>query len=142
MSALVLSLPACVLVPVDSRTGLPLNGPVVVAAPAPASPAPAAASVLQARLYPLNEAANRAGLLNAVIVDHHSGRGSITLGYLGDTLQGEATRIDGPGRRGVANATSARGVSAQCRYEISGSGLGTGSCSFSDGALYRLHFGG
>ena len=62
--------------------------------------------------------------------------------YLGDTLQGEATRIDGPGRRGIANAASARGVSAQCHYEISGTGMGTGSCSFSDGALYRLHFGG
>jgi hypothetical protein len=140
MSTLVLSLAGCVLVPVDSRTGLPLNGPVAVVAPAP--PVPASASVLTARLYPLNEPANRAGMLNAVIVDHHSGRGSITLGYLGETLQGEATRVDGPGRRGVANATSGRGVSAQCQYEISGVGMGTGQCSFSDGALYRLHFGG
>ena len=111
-------------------------------APAPTAPAPAAATVLTARLYPVNEAAQRAGLLSAVIVDQHSGRGTITLGYLGETLQGEATRVNGPGRRGIANATSARGVSAQCDYQISGAGMGTGACKFSDGAMYRLHFGG
>ena len=141
-SAIALSLSACVLVPVDSRTGLPINGPVTMVAPAPTAPGPAAATVLTARLYPVNEAAQRAGLLSAVIVDQHSGRGTITLGYLGETLQGEATRVDGPGRRGIANATSARGVSAQCDYQISGAGMGTGACMFSDGAMYSLHFGG
>jgi hypothetical protein len=82
-------------------------------------------------------------MLSAVIVDHRTGRGTITLGYLGDTLQGEATRVDGPGRRGVANATGPKGVSAQCKYQLSGTGLslGTGACSFTDGAEYRLHFG-
>ena len=141
-SAIALSLSACVLVPVDSRTGLPINGPVTMLAPAPTAPGPAAATVLTARLYPVNEAAQRAGLLSAVIVDQHSGRGTITLGYRGETLQGEATRVDGPGRRGIANATSARGVSAQCDYQISGAGMGTGACMFSDGAMYSLHFGG
>jgi hypothetical protein len=141
-SAIALSLSACVLVPIDSCTGLPINGPVTMVAPAPTAPAFAAATVLTARLYPVNEAAQRAGLLSAVIVDQHSGRGTITLGYLGETLQGEATRVDGPGRRGIANATSARGVSAQCDYQISGAGMGTGACTFSDGAMYRLHFGG
>ncbi len=143
VAALALSLSACVVVPVDPRTGQPVHAypghaPVAVL-PAPVPPA---ASVLTARLYPLNDLAHRAGLLSAVIVDHHSGRGSISLGYLGDTLQGEATRVDGPGRRGIANATGARGVSAQCNYLITGNGMGTGSCSFSDGAQYRLHFGG
>jgi len=135
-----LSLTACVVVPVDSRTGLPVSSPAApLAVPAVASPPP---SVMTARLYPLNDQANRAGLLTAVVVDGHGGRGTITLGYLGDTLQGEATRVDGPGRRGVANAAGSKGVSAQCSYLLTGPGLGTGSCSFSDGALYRLHFGG
>lgn len=146
-STISLALSACVLVPVDSRTGLPLNMPpaqapnqvTVVNPPVAAAPA---ASVLTARLYPLNEIAQRAGMLNATIVDHQSGRGTITLGYLGDTLQGEATRVAGAGRRGIANATGGRGVSAQCDYQLTGTGLGTGSCGFSDGALYRLHFGG
>lgn len=144
-SAIALSLSACVLVPVDSHTGLPVQGSsstTVVVQPAP--PAAPSAGVLTARLYPLNEAAQRAGMLSAVIVDHKTGRGTITLGYLGDTLQGEATRVDGPGRRGVANATGSKGVSAQCKYQLSGTAqsLGTGSCSFTDGAEYRLHFGG
>jgi hypothetical protein len=145
-STISLALSACVLVPVDSRTGLPLNMPpaqapnqVTVVNPPPAAPA---ATVLSARLYPLNEIAQRAGVLNATIVDHHRGRGTITLGYLGDTLQGEATRVAGNARKGIANAAGARGVSAQCDYQLSGPGMGTGSCGFSDGALYRLHFGG
>jgi hypothetical protein len=145
--ALSLALSACVLVPVDSRTGLPINMPqptptnsVTVVTPPPAA-APAA-TVLSARLYPLNDVAQRAGVLNATIVNHQSGRGTITLGYLGDTLQGEATRDAANSRRGIANAAGARGVSAQCDYQLSGNGMGTGSCGFSDGALYRLHFGG
>lgn len=139
-STLALSLSACVLVPVDSRTGLPINGPINIAAPLAPAAAPSS-SVLTARLYPINEAAQRAGMLSAVIVDHHSGRGTISLGYLGETLQGEATRVHGHSRRGVANATGARGVSAQCDYELAGPGMGSGACSFSDGAQYRLHFG-
>mgnify|MGYP007100010577 CR=1 FL=1 len=130
------------LVPVDSNTGLPVQAQApttVIVSPAAAQPA---ASVLTARLYPLNEAAQRAGMLSAVIVDHKTGRGTITLGYLGDTLQGEATRVEGPGRRGVANASGPRGVSVQCNYQQSGNGMGTGSCAFTDGAQYRLHFGG
>lgn len=145
--ALSLALSACVLVPVDSRTGLPINLPqpaptnsvTVVNPPAVAPPGP---TVLNARLYPLNDVAQRAGVLNATIVNHQSGRGTITLGYLGDTLQGEATRDAANSKRGIANAAGARGVSAQCDYQLSGSNMGTGSCGFSDGALYRLHFGG
>jgi hypothetical protein len=127
-------LEACYVVPVDLRTAQP-------AAPIPVA-VPVAQTVLTARLYPLNDQANRAGMLNAVIVDNHTGRGTITLTYLGDTLQGEATRLDGPGRRGIANAAGSKGVSAQCDYAITGPAIGAGSCTFSDGAQYRLHFGG
>lgn len=140
--ALVSALSACVVVPVDSATGLPLQAhapQTVIVQPAAAQPT---ASVLTARLYPLNEAAQRAGMLSAVVVDHKSGHGTITLGYLGDTLQGEATRVEGPGRRGLANATGPKGVSVQCNYQLSGTTMGTGSCAFTDGAQYRLHFGG
>ena len=140
-STLVSTLSACVLVPVDANTGLPVQAqaPATLIVAPPAQPA---TSVLTARLYPLNEPAQRAGMLSAVVVDHRTGRGTITLGYLGDTLQGEATRVEGPGRRGVANASGPRGVSAQCNYQLSGNGMGTGSCAFTDGAQYRLHFGG
>lgn len=50
--------------------------------------------MLTARLYPLNAQANTGGLLTAVVVDNHTGRGAFTLACLGDTPQGEATRVD------------------------------------------------
>jgi hypothetical protein len=162
-------LAACVVVPLDPRTGQPVVYPppeaaaprTTVVLPAPA-PSPPSQTVLTARLYPLNAQAGRAGTVTAVVIDHQSGRGSFTLGYGGETLQGEATRVDagyaafgrihaevlGPttraytGQRGIANAAGPRGVSAQCEYLITAPGQGTGVCLFSDGARYQLHFGG
>lgn len=160
----------CYVVPIDGRTGQPLPwpaqppgggspSPIVVAPP----PAPAT-TVMQARLYPANESAQQAGMVLAQVTDHHSGRGSFSLSYRGQLLQGEATRVDGgyagfgrvheqvlgpaprawSGPRGVANAFGG-GVSAQCEYVITGpstnGSLGTGACVFSDGARYQLHFG-
>lgn len=170
LSAALLS--ACYVVPIDPRTGqaYPIAAPyphdgaparVTVIAPPVALGAPLQ-SVLTARMYPLNAQANSGGLLSAVVVDNHTGRGSFTLVYLGDTLQGEATRVDagyapfgrihnevfGPlprsfsGRRGIANGFGARGVNAQCEYLVTGPGMGTGACVFSDGAKYQMHFGG
>ena len=162
------TLSACVVVPIDPRTGQPYPYPesarhtVVVAPAALATGAPPQQSVFSARLYPLNVQANQGGLLNATVIDRHTGRGSVTMNYLGDTLQGEATRVDGAysgfgrihaevlgtaprfasGQRGIANAFGARGVNAQCEYVITGPALGTGVCLFSDGAKYQLHFGG
>lgn len=156
------ALGACVVVPVDPVTGQPY-GPrphhqvTIVQPPA----APPVTTVLTARLYPLNDQANRAGLLTAVVTDHQGGRGSFNVGYAGDMLQGEATRVDGgyasfgrvhaevlgptqrsfSGRRGVANGFGARGVNVQCEYVITGPGIGTGACLFSDGAKYQMHFG-
>jgi hypothetical protein len=171
-AAAALAQSACVVVPVDPRTGQPYPYPypasaaesasrsTVVMPPAPATPQQP--SVLTARLYPLNVQANRGGLLSAVVVDQHTGRGSFTLAYQGDTLQGEATRVDASyggfgrlhsevlggtprgqgGQRGIANAFGAKGVNAQCEYVITGPALGMGVCLFSDGAKYQLHFGG
>lgn len=163
-------LSACYVVPIDPRTGQPYptsreggSAPTSVAIiTPPASPAPPQQTVLSARLYPLNPQANQGGMLTAVVVDNHTGRGSFTLAYLGDTLQGEATRVDSAyaaygrihqevlgagqrsysGRRGIANAYGARGTNVQCEYLITGPTLGTGACLFSDGAKYQMHFGG
>ncbi|MES2959342.1 MAG: hypothetical protein V4792_14220 [Pseudomonadota bacterium] len=170
LAVAVAGLGACVVIPVDPRTGQPYPYTVpgteggtrtaVLMPPAPA--APPHQSVLSARLYPLNLQANKGGLLSAVVLDLHTGRGSFTLAYQGDTLQGEATRVDNAysgfgrihsevlgaaprgasGQRGVANAFGPKGVNAQCEYVITGAALGTGVCLFSDGAKYQLHFGG
>lgn len=167
------TLSACYVVPVDPRTGQPYPPPreaghghpspsVAILTP-PASPAPPQPSVLSARLYPLNPQAHQGGMLTAMVVDNHTGRGSFTLSYRGDALQGEASRVDAgyaaygrvhqevlgahpqrgySGRRGIANAYGTKGVSVQCEYLITGPTLGTGACLFSDGAKYQMHFGG
>ena len=167
-----LALSACYVVPIDPRTGqpypptsresvnasgysLPPAAPVAVAQP----PAP---TLINVRLYPLNAQANKGGMLSAQVVDNNAGHGSFMVPYLGDTLQGESTRVDASypsfgivhqqvlgaaprtvtGRRGVANAHGSRGVNAQCEYVLTGPGSGTGVCQFSDGAYYQMHFGG
>lgn len=164
--ALAASLSACIVVPIDPRTGQPYplppadGGRTTVVMP-PVAMQPPAPGVITARLYPLNDTANQGGLLNAVVVDSHTGRGTITVGYRGDTLQGEATRVDAnyagfgrvhtevlgvpprnaPGQRGIANAFGAKGVNAQCEYVMTAPAQGTGVCLFSDGAKYQIHFG-
>ena len=45
------------------------------------------------------------------------------------------------GQRGIANGSGGKGVNAQCEYLITGPGIGTGVCLFSDGAKYQMHFG-
>lgn len=160
-------LSACVAVPVDSRTGQ--FAPWPPAAPNrevtvihPAAPVqPAAPVVYTARLYPVNDVANRGGLLTVVITDTQVGRGQISFSYLGEAMHGEASRVEAghpgfgrihrevlglaavqvQGRRGIANAFGARGVNAQCEYVLTGTSQGTGACVFSDGARYQLHFG-
>jgi hypothetical protein len=160
---------ACVVVPLDPRTGQPYpvsapppNNPAVTVITPPAASPPQPA-VLTARLYPLNSQANKAGMLTAVVVDQQGGRGNFSLSYLGDNLQGEASRVDAgyaafgrvhqealgitqsrsySGQRGIANGVGGKGVSAQCEYLITGQARGTGACVFSDGAHYQMHFGG
>jgi hypothetical protein len=174
MSAAAVTLAACYVLPIDPRTGAPVYpAPIThshdptrasVTAPAPIvlPTAPPALSTYTARLYPLNEQANRGGLLVAQVSDAHTGRGSFSLNYRGQLMQGDATRVDAghpgfgrihndalglsatrafAGRRGVANAFGGQGVNAQCEYVITGPSQGTGACVFSDGAKYQMHFG-
>ncbi len=164
------SLSACYVLPIDPRTGqpypptvrdgyvgaqVPVPGPVVTAIPV-------LPAVVDVRLYPLNTQANKGGLLKAQVFDNNAGHGAFTVSYLGDTLQGESTRVDAAyapfgriyqqvlgaslrsfsGRRGIANAFGAKGTNAQCEYVITGPGSGTGVCQFSDGANFQMHFGG
>jgi hypothetical protein len=164
VTSLVAALSACYVVPIDPRTGqpVPLQPPAqvtVVQPPAAAVPVPPQPTLLQARLYPMNDVAQSAGFVTASIMDQQVGRGSISLNYRGHWLQGEATRVDanhpgfgrihsqvlggpvpgGNGRRGIANAVGG-GLSAQCEYQLSAPGQGVGACLFSDGASYQMHF--
>ena len=172
-SGLALALAGCYVIPIDPRTGQPYPtttsrsgeayAPSYASAGLPiVQSQPTGPTQLNVRLYPLNAQANKGGLLSALVVDNNAGHGSFSVPYLGDTLQGESTRVDASyaafgsvhanvlgasprsfsGRRGIANAHGSRGVNAQCEYVLTGPGSGTGVCAFSDGANYQMHFGG
>jgi hypothetical protein len=112
----------------------------VPVAPAPiyASPAP---SVLQARLYPANDAATQAGMLSGTVTNMMTGKGRFQLVYQGETLVGEATRVAGDERTGVANAYGQRGTYMSCSYRMTTPYQGTGTCTLSTGATYSVHLG-
>ena len=147
MIAIALSLPAlalsgCYVIPV-APDGTPLY-----VAPAPASAqrsgAPGAAypEVMQARLYPANEAASRVGPLSGTVTNMMNGKGRFQLSYKGEAMLGEATRVADDERRGVASASGSSGAYMSCEYQMRTPVQGTGTCQFSDGAHYQVHIGG
>lgn len=164
-SALTLSLSGCYIVPIDTRYPPPHGVPVVVdqsgnTAVAMAGPA-ALPTMLQARLYPLNETAGKMGPLTATVSDSGDGHATFSLGQGGELLLGEASRVkpDDPGfgrvhrevygngrmptgQRGIASAANSRGTYVNCEYVLADPHRGTGACLFSNGAKYQLHFGG
>ena len=59
----------------------------------------------------------------------------------GELLAGEATRVSGDDRKGVASAYGPRGTYASCEYQMNTPYQGAGSCTFSNGAKYQVHIG-
>lgn len=110
------------------------------AAPAAPSGAPAP-TVLSARLYPANELAVPTGVLSGTVTSFLNGKGRFQLQYKGETLLGEATRVDGDQKRGVANAYGSGGTYMSCEYQMQSPRQGVGSCSMSGGAKYQVHIG-
>jgi hypothetical protein len=107
---------------------------------APAGPAMPAA--LQARLYPSNDVASQTGLLSGSVTNMMTGTGVFQLNFKGEVLSGEATRVPGDDRRGVAHAYGQRGTYMSCDYRMTTPYQGTGTCSLSNGAQYQVHIGG
>jgi hypothetical protein len=154
-----LALSACYVIPMD-QYGRPLdyNGrPIVINQP-PAAPtviqtggaAPAPAVVysgsamptsLNVRLYPQNEIASQTGVLGGSITNMMTGKGRIQFDYRGEMLAGEATRVDGDDRRGVASAYGPRGTFVSCNYQMSSPLQGAADCTFNNGAKYQAHIG-
>ena len=164
-SGVAAALSGCYVIPIDPRYPpeqgyqpvLTQQGQSTVAVPMP-QPMPVA---LQGRLYPVNDTAGKIGALTATASDSLNGHATFTINYGGDPLRGEASRVpnDYPGfgnvhrqvygegrmpagQRGIASATSAQGMFANCEYVLSAAARGTGVCVFSNGAQYQLHFGG
>jgi hypothetical protein len=120
-------------------------GPGVTPAPSQQTPTSAAAApaatTLQARLYPSNDIATQTGMVSGTVTNMMGGKGRFLLDYKGELLSGEATRVSGDERKGVASAYSQAGSYMSCEYQMSSPYQGAGNCTFSNGARYRVHIG-
>jgi hypothetical protein len=115
------------------------GGPASV--PPPAAGGAAMPVSLPVRLYPQNEEATRTGVLTGSVVNMMTGKGRFQLTYQGETLTGEATRVDGDARKGVASAYGPTGMFMSCEYQMNSPRQGAGTCSLSNGAKYQVHIG-
>jgi hypothetical protein len=148
--ALVLS--GCYVVPVVDPEGkihnyhypLPPAGvPVAVAPGAVTVPAHGGSLpvVLNARLYPDNDLATQTGVVTGTVTNMMTGKGRFQLQYGAEILTGEATRVSNDERRGIASAYSSSGSFMSCEYQMNSPRQGAGTCTFSNGARYKLHVG-
>jgi len=150
IAAPALALTGCYVVPL-APDGTPIypythtNPPYTVVPYPSARPyvaGPPAAAMLNARLYPVNEIATETGMMTGTVTNMMNGKGRFQLDYKGELLSGEATRVSGDDRRGVANAYGARGTYMSCEYKMNTPYQGAGACTLSNGAKYEVHLGG
>ncbi len=150
VSTTALALCACVAVPVGPEGHLYIYPPGVppgAIAPGgsiyadPRSGPPQFPVSLPARLYPANEAATQTGVVTGTVTNLMTGKGRFQIQYRGETLTGEATRVDGDSRRGVASAFGSGGSYMSCEYQMHTPRQGAGTCMFSNGAKYQVHIG-
>jgi hypothetical protein len=102
---------------------------------------PAMPRVLHARLYPDNEVATQTGMVSGTVTNMMTGKGRFQLSYAGELLTGEATRVSGDERKGIASAYGASGAFMSCEYQMHTPMQGAGTCMFSNGAKYKVHIG-
>ncbi|MEW6688780.1 MAG: hypothetical protein AB1452_06765 [Pseudomonadota bacterium] len=134
-----LALAGCYVVPAVGPDGQPIYH----AYPIPPGPPPPGAYpvVLQARLYPDNDLATQTGVVSGTVTNMMTGKGRFQLQYGGEVLTGEATRVDGDSRRGIASAYGSGGAYMSCEYQMNNPRQGAGTCLFSNGARYKVHIG-
>jgi len=142
--AMLLALPAalagCYVVPTaDGQHALYV--PVGTPPPALAASQPAPPRVLTARLYPANDLAAASGMVSGTVTNMGTGKGRFQLQYGSELLTGEATRVSGDQRKGVASAYGPTGAFMSCEYQMNSPQQGAGKCNFSNGALYEVHIG-
>jgi hypothetical protein len=145
------ALAGCYVMPVgpNNEPWLVLGGPVNPSTstypggpPSAASPqGPAFPKVLNVRLYPANDLANQTGMLTGTVTNMMTGKGRFQFQYQGELLAGEATRVSGEERKGIASAYGPSGTYASCEYQMNSPVQGAGTCVFSNGAKYQVHIG-
>lgn len=131
-----LALTGCYVVPMQPFG--PAPPPSQTGAFAPMSPV---AQTFPARLYPSNEQASSYGMVTGTVTNDLNGRGYFTAAIGGEQFQGEATRVAGSQRNGIANASGSRGGMLVCRYTMNSATLGTGDCVLNGGAAFKMHVG-
>lgn len=151
------ALTGCYVVPIapDGTPMYPYAYPYGQSAPAytvvPAAPyvpppgvvaGPPMPAQLSARLYPMNELATQTGMITGTVTNMMTGKGRFQMDYKGELLTGEATRVSGDEKRGVANAYGPRGTYMSCEYKLNTPFQGAGTCTMSTGAKYEVHLGG
>jgi hypothetical protein len=163
LSVAALAVAGCYVVPVANKDGsvqyyhyplvpppVPYGAPPPAAYGAPPPPmagaavvpaTPASPIVLSARLYPDNDAAALTGVVAGTVTNMMNGKGRFQLDYRGEILTGEATAVDQSARRGAASASGSNGGYMSCEYQLANARQGAGTCTFSNGARYRLHLG-
>ena len=142
------ALAGCYVVPVDQAGNYAIYIPTHPAphAGGPAHPAahpgqPAMPKALTARLYPENDVATQTGMVSGTVTNMMTGKGRFQLQYAGELLTGEATRVSGDERKGIASAWGPSGTFMSCEYQMSTPMQGAGTCTFSNGARYKVHLG-
>jgi len=115
----------------------PYPGQSIQAAPSQ----PAGPRVLHARLYPDNDVASQTGMVSGTVTNMMTGKGRFQLQYAGEVLTGEATRVSGDERKGIASAYGSSGSFMSCEYQMHTALQGAGTCMFSNGAKYKVHIG-
>jgi len=127
-------LSGCYVVPLQPVPATTPAGPTVVVPPQPLT--------FSARLYPANDVATGYGIVAAVVTNDLNGRGRFSTVIGGESFNGEATRVAGSQRDGVANGAGSRGGYIDCRYTMNSPAMGTGTCRVSNGAAFTMHIGG
>ena len=143
MLAPAFALSGCYIVPVSPDGHPQVYAPIYPNSPHYQAPAsrPATPKVLTARLYPDNDVASQTGMVSGTVTNMMSGKGRFQLSYAGELLTGEATRVSGEERKGVASAYGASGSFMSCEYQMNTPTQGAGTCMFSNGARYKVHIG-
>jgi|SRR5687767_9431487 len=137
------ALSGCYVVPTGQDGNYAIYIPAGPAQPgaSSASHVSGAAKVLQARLYPDNDLATQTGMVSGTVTNMMTGKGRFQIQYAGEVLTGEATRVNGDSRKGIASAWGPSGSFMSCEYQMSTPVQGAGSCTFSSGAKYKVHIG-
>ncbi len=143
-----LSLAGCYVVPVGSDGTYAIDIPTHTpphpggaAFPAGNPSQPAQPRVLHARIYPENDLAMQTGMVSGTVTNMMTGKGRFQLQYAGELLSGEATRVSGEERKGIASAYGPSGSFMSCEYQMNTPMQGAGTCNFSNGARYKVHIG-